>query len=917
MSVATLSSFLNARKIPAGDNSPHNHTSKCDNDNSKNGKYFIADADFEEFAQLYYKSVFEKKQEQFLIEVPHQDGNCIVVDCDWKHDIKKGTTRRYNITHIEKIVKHYNMAIRKYLDIGEAEIRCTTFEKDTPTLLEDVVKDGVHILFHIKCPFPIQRQIYLDVVKMIEDDAELVEELQCTNTVGPKGGWLDERMSNGSTGLFMLGSKKLKGGLAYELGAVYDVMPDNSLNAINATFGDDNFKTLCIRYPDNPSFEPTADGLCLLMEKEAVITPPPPASVKAMCFPAEVSIPANNKWHKLLMEVIGNGEGVDERGKRKRENSREDWMAVMCAIQSNKWPKEWFVEWSQLIHPNRHTNTASDLWDRTAFRGYSGSVGTLINLAKREHSMDKYKRWRDEYSQNISLEDLNKGINTVAQWIVKKGLKDILVYSNDSFYALTNQNLWRSTKAPDSLIVSFIQQEIEFARENVLSKKNSLPLDAEEERKKLIEVEKGYAKWYPNVSIGSYVSQIKKFLKGLLEDTEFEDKLDKSFYKLAFKNGIYDLSFNEKTGKANGFRQGIRATDYLTKTIPHDYEPANTDDITTVEKDFLKICNMKQEHLDYHLGAIGYALCSDPQREIAFWYSCGQTASNGKSTIYEVLEGIMPNYVAKAKSECLDKGADLKKEVNTWRGLKLLWLNELTRAKKNGELLNCICDGTTYKYDKLYSTSSITMPIDFKVHMVSNHSLNIEMSNGVARRARIEQFNSQFIDADKLEKDDVNKCLFVKNLDMKADLQGRYRNAVLHILIGYATRYAEKKSLFPFPPEWNTETKDLIEDNQGFQQWFEENCMVGTFTKTSDAEAFFIMRQTLENEIPLEFRDMKIKDELLRMRVPFEYDAKKRFSVGGVQLKGMFQGFRMKTFDEKKKEEDAQRAEEEKKKIAK
>ena len=91
--------------------------------------------------------------------------------------------------------------------------------------------------------------------------------------------------------------------------------------------------------------------------------------------------------------------------------------------------------------------------------------------------------------------------------------------------------------------------------------------------------------------------------------------------------------------------------------------------------------------MEYYLSILGYTFTGDSTKEQMFWYLRGQLAENGKSVVFEVLEKIMPNYVMKANSDVLDKGADLRKEVATWLGLKLLWLNEVSVKKKDEDLL--------------------------------------------------------------------------------------------------------------------------------------------------------------------------------------------------------------------------------------
>ena len=78
-----------------------------------------------------------------------------------------------------------------------------------------------------------------------------------------------------------------------------------------------------------------------------------------------------------------------------------------------------------------------------------------------------------------------------------------------------------------------------------------------------------------------------------------------------------------------------------------------------------------------------------------FFNLLGQKASNGKSIIFETLMSIIPNYVKKAESDLFECNYGSRhKEIATWRGIRLLWLNELTKKKQDGEVIKDICDGT-------------------------------------------------------------------------------------------------------------------------------------------------------------------------------------------------------------------------------
>ena len=59
--------------------------------------------------------------------------------------------------------------------------------------------------------------------------------------------------------------------------------------------------------------------------------------------------------------------------------------------------------------------------------------------------------------------------------------------------------------------------------------------------------------------------------------------------------------------KNKNFRKDILKEEYITKTLPYDYDPEiNKENRDWILKELLKICNMNQKHLEYYLSIIAY-----------------------------------------------------------------------------------------------------------------------------------------------------------------------------------------------------------------------------------------------------------------------------------------------------------------------
>lgn len=324
------------------------------------------------------------------------------------------------------------------------------------------------------------------------------------------------------------------------------------------------------------------------------------------------------------------------------------------------------------------------------------------------------------------------------------------------------------------------------------------------------------------------------------------------------------------------YRKGIRNNDYLTDTVPMNFEIPKNEDVNWVRYQLKKINNYNDNHLDYYLSSLGYAMTGDSKKEQLFWYFLGQTAENGKSIIFEILEVLMPNLVQKGTSNMLDKGIDLKKEVPTWKGKLLIWMNEVSSRIKDEDLVKALCDGTDYKYNKNYSVKAEKIPIQFKLFCVSNNSLTIKGDAGISRRLQVCHFESQFKEN---YEDNYEKLQFKKDKDFYNKLCNEYKHALLWLIFKYSKLYYDEKKLKPYPDEWKKHGDEIIEDNNKFQQWFYDNFEIEKDLKIS--------KHDFEEGMPIEFKNIKIKDELLRMKVQFEYD--KNLKKKG--NRGVYKGF--------------------------
>jgi hypothetical protein len=282
---------------------------------------------------------------------------------------------------------------------------------------------------------------------------------------------------------------------------------------------------------------------------------------------------------------------------------------------------------------------------------------------------------------------------------------------------------------------------------------------------------------------------------------------------------------------------------------------------------------------------LGYALTGDSTKEQNFWYLLGQTADNGKSIIFEVLEKIMPNYVRKGVPNCLDMKADLKKEIAAWHGLKLLWLNELSESAKDQDVVKALCDGTSMSYNKNYAIEAEMMPISFKLIAVSNNSINIKGDAGVKRRFKVLQLGSQF--KAEYTQDNIEKLEFMRDKDLGEKLQTTYKDALLYLLASYSNKYAEEKKLKEYPTDWKEEADEQMASNNEFEEWFSNTFEFHPDNVISKREFDYCINITKFKGYSVS----KVKDELTKMKKWFKYKSQEKITGSGT-IKGVWYGFK-------------------------
>ena len=216
-----------------------------------------------------------------------------------------------------------------------------------------------------------------------------------------------------------------------------------------------------------------------------------------------------------------------------------------------------------------------------------------------------------------------------------------------------------------------------------------------------------------------------------------------------------------------------------------------------------------------------------------------------------------------------------------------MWLNEVSTKRKDEDVVKALCDGTGYKYNRLYSTEAVVMLIAFKLFAVSNNTLTIKGDAGVKRRFKLEQFNSQFKDEFEC---DYEKLQFKKDKTFGEKLCGEYKNALLYLLCTYSNHYWLEKKLKDYPVEWKDEADQAMEDNNKFSEWFRENFDIHPDSRIRKDQFESILQCSKYKDTDLKH----IKDNLTCMKISYTYNSQFEVSIDKKRYKGLWTGFKQK-----------------------
>ena len=516
-----------------------------------------------------------------------------------------------------------------------------------------------------------------------------------------------------------------------------------------------------------------------------------------------------DKFLDLLFDVIKNEK--DKNGNK--IITWDNWFQIAGILKTNNYDFSIFETYSEKFSSSAEIK---QLWDSIKNNKITMSIYGLQNIAKNVNN-EGYKEWLKKWNiYNITKQEVKDPL--IASEIISKTLKHSLVFCNETWYMLGDNQLWRKEKEPTFYILKEYHKYLDTTKDKL----NMLVSKAEPDDKTFHTL--ALSHWlslYTDITGSSYLSVLTKCLKKLLTDDNFSNKLDNNAGFLAFKNGIMNL-------ETKVFRPSILWSDFITQTIEYDYIDC---DFEFLKGKLKQILNNNDEHLEYFLSIIGYSFIGEADLEKSIYFMIDKTLAgkgdNGKTFIFDILNTLMPNYVYRTKASLIEKNnTKIHKQLVMTKGKRLVFLEELPREKNtNAELLKEIGDGKKMENEIMFGTSE-TINIMFKMFVLSNHIPKIDPNeSAVYNRYKQISFNSHFDRTGERTEEKPEELKFIAELDLSRTIKEIHYNEVFNLVVHYANKYyTNNKKLPKIPIQFINDTKQTQENNDVFGIWFNENC---------------------------------------------------------------------------------------------
>jgi P4 family phage/plasmid primase-like protien len=321
----------------------------------------------------------------------------------------------------------------------------------------------------------------------------------------------------------------------------------------------------------------------------------------------------------------------------------------------------------------------------------------------------------------------------------------------------------------------------------------------------------------------------------------FHKIIDQDKDLIGFENGIYDLKTHE-------FRKGV-STDYVSLSTGYDYLPRNNTDI--IYQELIELINKILPDADTRNFTMkSLASCLDGHtRDENFYIWSGKNASggNGKSTLTDLLLKSLGDYACISPVALITGKRESANSPNSAlaniRNKRAVIMQEPSANDLiQGDVMKSLTGGDKISTRDL-NTSQIEFKPSAKFFLPCNRLPALsESDGGTARRIKITEFTSTFVDTPDLN----NPRQFKIDRELKNKLDD-YKSVFFSILLDYYRLY-KSEGLVP-PEKVNEVTKKYENYNNNIKTFIDENIIISN--KSTDFITKDILKDLYKNDFNL------------------------------------------------------------------
>jgi phage/plasmid-associated DNA primase len=491
------------------------------------------------------------------------------------------------------------------------------------------------------------------------------------------------------------------------------------------------------------------------------------------------------------------------------------------------------------------------------------------------------------------------GQSTLAEYFLSKEKDNIYIMKKNGIYTWNDTTkLWSNDDEEpltplQNIVRNFIKAEITKDYDTVEAITDSHIKS--KLKQKLIQVQKSWTGIDILAKLAKTIRDIAN-CERMYPDIEFDSNPE----VWNFNNG----QLNIRTGE---FRERVR-DDHISVCLPDDYSPEINESIVRHILELLKQnFNDSDEQLNAQLSWMAYSLTGDKSIQRYFCY-IGAGASNGKTTLLEIITKTFPKYAVMLAPDTFSKTA-IKNGGSLamlQQPLRMTYIEELQEEELNAGLLKAFTGGKKITVKGLYRNTR-ELNLQAKLTLVSNHNPTLKWDKGTERRTYVQRFHNIFCETEiemQLAKKPAEGRLIMAESDLSALFDDvNYRMALISVLLQYTKRFYRTKRLEPMFYAKRDAIAMRSEGGDPFGDFVKNNIVKETgrvLGKVELANAFNEFRGIP----PRGATDKEISHVVREMKKNVEFKFADGVRGEQIKIQGAFIGVRLKTETEAEQDEE-------------